>query len=884
MGSRPEGFRTGSVMLACALAATVAVADEVGITVPGTATYPDLGTQRLGLVQPPGEDNLNETVIDTDSGHAWVATETVPGRVVKLKLPSTPGDPPARLGALYLLQGEGIVTAAAADLDERTAILVTAQVPANVIRVHLGEGDDLPTRTGSLALPASDASVTVAVMDTAKNCAYLGSSVGLVIKIDMGTADTQPTRVGSVQAFSSHQIRAGAIDMMHGYAYFGSYMVGSTARVAKIVAGPREAQPTLASATLLLNSGESAIYGVALDPAAGIGLFTTETTPGRVVKVALGAGDAAPTRVGAVTLAAGENNAQATLIDAASGYAWIGTRTDPGRVAKLSVGAPNAAPQRIGGLVLEPGESGLESGGIDAEAGILYMSCGSFPARFVTIDGGDGADPPQRLNGIALDGDIGPAACMAGDPSTGLAVVCTSDEPSIVTKSFAGFAGDQARYVGSTTLELVDGAPSCAILDASNEYVYLGTDEAAVVKVAINESEGVPSRIGSATTGNDGISCGARDSASGYLFFGARNASSQAVVLKASAGMDDALPSVVSQYNSSSSGTVRFVAPDGAGHIYVGFELTGSLIVARLVAGTGDAAPVHDRGRNLGFVGTAAAGPLVDPASGYLWFTATSSNRLRKMLLGLPGETPTVAASVSYTGGGSFGPGPASNLSTHLAWYPIAATPSRLAKVSLGPGAAAPSIVGTVPLTSGENALREAMMSPDGTMLCVCTANRPAGLALFSLSNAPFLRATRVVLPAGWSAPETMRFFSHSGDGTARLAIYDDGDPMQLLWESPALADRATDASIDVSIASGAPSSLVLSAGVYWLAWQADTDSAVGSHNLVPLGSGMIVRNGLPGFPDQIARAAASFVDDGWTQSLTYAATVPVVLDSFNVD
>ena len=80
--------------------------------------------------------------------------------------------------------------------------------------------------------------------------------------------------------------------------------------------------------------------------AAGYAYFGTWTSPGRVVKVALGAGTDPPTRVGAVTLNAGENLLNNAVIDAVADYAYFGTKTMPGRVVKVALGAGADPPGR----------------------------------------------------------------------------------------------------------------------------------------------------------------------------------------------------------------------------------------------------------------------------------------------------------------------------------------------------------------------------------------------------------------------------------------------------------------------------------------------------------------------------------------------------------
>ncbi len=61
----------------------------------------------------------------------------------------------------------------------------------------------------------------------------------------------------------------------------------------------------LRQAALTLESGEDSVVSAVIDAANGYAYFGTNTFPGQVVKVALGAGAAPPTRVGALTLGVG---------------------------------------------------------------------------------------------------------------------------------------------------------------------------------------------------------------------------------------------------------------------------------------------------------------------------------------------------------------------------------------------------------------------------------------------------------------------------------------------------------------------------------------------------------------------------------------------------
>ncbi|MFH0940224.1 MAG: hypothetical protein V1899_13235, partial [Planctomycetota bacterium] len=120
---------------------------------------------------------------------------------------------------------------------------------------------------------------------------------------------------------------------------------------------PDGGQRRVGAAGLVL--GESNLTCSVIDTTNGYAYFGTYTSPGAVVKVALGVVGAAPTRVGVVILNAGEEYLYSAAIDAANGYAYFGTNTSPGIVVKVALGGGGAAPARVGAVTLNAGENYL---------------------------------------------------------------------------------------------------------------------------------------------------------------------------------------------------------------------------------------------------------------------------------------------------------------------------------------------------------------------------------------------------------------------------------------------------------------------------------------------------------------------------------------------
>lgn len=68
-------------------------------------------------------------------------------------------------------------------------------------------------------------------------------------------------------------------------------------------------------AATVLDIGERFLFSAVVDTANGYAYFGTGTTPGRVIKVALGSGSNPPTRVGSVTLNSDEDTLGSAVID-----------------------------------------------------------------------------------------------------------------------------------------------------------------------------------------------------------------------------------------------------------------------------------------------------------------------------------------------------------------------------------------------------------------------------------------------------------------------------------------------------------------------------------------------------------------------------------------
>jgi hypothetical protein len=236
---------------------------------------------------------------------------------------------------------------------------------------------------------------------------------GWLIKVDL--QGDVPVEVGAASAaVGEGNLDAGAIDPAAGYAYVVT--AGSPAHILKFALGAGNAAPTYLG-SLTLNAGETSLGAVIdlrdPDPANHYLYVATTTSPAIIVKVAPGAGNALPTRVSSVTLNAGENVLRRGVVDG-NGYAYFGTVGGSGtlpQIVKIGMTSGNAAPVRIGSTVLDASTTySIGSAVIDPANGYGYFGTYDFhvPAKVFKVALGAGANPPVASTSVTLS--AGPPA------------------------------------------------------------------------------------------------------------------------------------------------------------------------------------------------------------------------------------------------------------------------------------------------------------------------------------------------------------------------------------------------------------------------------------------------------------------------------------------
>jgi hypothetical protein len=367
---------------------------------------------RVVLSDPVNERSLYDLVYDPAG---FVYTSGAHGN--KIAKVDVRGNVPVEAGSTVLAGGEAGLTCGAIDPEAGYAYFGTTAAPGRIVKVALGTGASPPTYIGSTALGAGENGVFALLIDTtnadpSKHFLYAATwaTPGAIVKISPGAGNALPSRIGALTlAAGETRPRRGAIDAANGYAYFAS--IDAASYFVKIALGAGPSLPTRVGAAALA-AGEGSVGSVVLDSANGyayLGSYDPSRVPSKVVKVALGAGAASPSRIGALTLSAGEFLLSSGVGDPARGYAFFGCDlTHPARVYKIRMGAGDALPTEAGVLTLSPGTCGLacyppdlttipgpdpvlygelylQSAGIDVTRGIAWFGTDSAAGQVVAV-------------------------------------------------------------------------------------------------------------------------------------------------------------------------------------------------------------------------------------------------------------------------------------------------------------------------------------------------------------------------------------------------------------------------------------------------------------------------------------------------------------------
>jgi hypothetical protein len=141
-----------------------------------------------------------------------------------------------------------------------------------------------------------------------------------------------------------------------------------------------------------------------------------------------------------------------------------------------------------------------------------------------------------------------------------------------------------------------------------------------------------------------------------------------------------------------------------------------------------------------------------------------------------------------------------------------------------------------------------------------------------------YAKATKVTLSDDNASISSVSFYSHAA-GNVRLAIYSNSGsaPSTKQWESNSTAVTASGLPkwTTVNISAGTPSSLTLSSGTYWLAWQWDSASSGPSYTAGSAGDGNYMPLAYGAYP--ASWTGGTSTSEKWSIYASY--TVPATIE-----
>jgi len=135
-------------------------------------------------------------------------------------------------------------------------------------------------------------------------------------------------------------------------------------------------------------------------------------------------------------------------------------------------------------------------------------------------------------------------------------------------------------------------------------------------------------------------------------------------------------------------------------------------------------------------------------------------------------------------------------------------------------------------------------------------------------SQKGFIKGTKVTLTSP-AIVSNLFFYSHYPAGNLRVGLYDNSAPKNLLWQSGIISNTAAGAWLTAPIAAGAPETLLLLPGTYWLAWQVDTTYDVPGYMPGAGGDGFASSQNFGSFPATLNGEQSSA--ETWSEYFNYA-------------
>lgn len=859
-----------------------------GYTEIGTPNYPTNMFKRIGGLNLRGSCG----VIDAVNGYAYIGhgCQGCESNVVTKVALGNDGHLARIIGSVtisHLVDESDYFTSVVIDQNNGYAYFGTHS--NKVVKMALGDGDSLPTKVGECTLSIFNSDI--AVIDEAGGYAYFGSTgsiPGEITKVRLGNGSDPPFEVPNGRlvlesTLGEYNLSTGFIDPP--YTYFVAQPDNSSAKIVKIYLGIGDNPPERVGGPnhLTLNNNENDIRCCAYDEQLGYAYLGTHTAPGVVIKVKTNVAGA-PTRVGAVTLNTFENNLESAVVDPVAGFAYFGNGgTTPGLVVKVALGSGDNPPSRIGRISLAPKEYNLNIGLIDIKNGFAY-----FGSHGYIINGSEGYGlakvalgtsnlPPTRLGSLFLAAGEDSVSCGVIDAVNGYAYFGTDTYPGKVVKVALGNGCTYPTRVGTLTLSSGEGYLQSAVIDVNSGFAYFGTNTGPgkVVKVALENGNSPPTRVGVAefTSSESGVDKAAViDTAAGYAYFSTRTL--PAKVIKVGLGSGRIPPTRVGALtlNSGEGYLQSAVIDSGNGYAYFGTAAS----VVKMALGSGINPPTRIGSVTLNAGENSLSCAVIDTTIGCAYFgTFTVPGIVVKVALGSGMNLPTRLGAVRLNQSNNENGLKCAVIDIADGYAYFGAVSGRVVKIKLGDSAELPVSVGSLALSSGEEDLSCGVMDTDSGYAYFGTQTEPGRVVkvdtqrLLFDSQKDYIKGTKLVMPESGEVND-MRFYAHAQEGNVCMAIYDNASPRNLLWQSGSMIVSITEGWITVPISTGTPPSLSLSPGNYWLTYQVDSTQGVASYNEGQYGDGFFIARSYDSFPTSIDLEDCRFSTEMWSQYITY--------------
>lgn len=355
-----------------------------GITTAGALTYPNLGITHLGRIQlDSGDENLLTIGLDSRGEYAFFLSG-YSQKLIKVAL-NEGANPGQRLCSMTIDNTTFHNRCALIDPAGGCAYVGMTNDDSydrrgRVYKVALGVGDAPPRTIGMVEFPLSDFSGMVSGgIDSKAGFAYFcGSNYatgGPIVKIRMGLGDTAPTLASLTYLNAGDDYLSGALlDDQAGYGYF----YGGYGDPAFVMVGLGAGAPYRIGA---INFRISALGLALLDKPSGH-IYVFENYDGyygeasRFYKFKLGTGGALPAYLNHISLEPSEENwTGAGVLDPVAQWAILRANeyaAQSSHLVKIDLGAGDSAPTRLGRITLPEGDLLDSKMTMDPASGYLY--------------------------------------------------------------------------------------------------------------------------------------------------------------------------------------------------------------------------------------------------------------------------------------------------------------------------------------------------------------------------------------------------------------------------------------------------------------------------------------------------------------------------------